>query len=430
MALWHWSLNLQAKVLFVWRHWVAECQRKQKRLAAAAQFYRDDLLREGVIHILTYATHMSAFSTNMALHSHDQSSRQLQAVVRRCALRWKQRALCKPSRVGETNINDRPPKTKKCVSFSLPEGHTHRHTYQQIRSPATEQRAGDSTVNKLLLVRASRLQPRRPDDLLHSPVKELLQHPKPSRHSHTDKNHKATHPRSAQLQHAGLTDTRSTSSLASVPVACPSHIVSLPFTQPQPPGLSLSSSLQPPGSTGNSTIQISAESQEVLLPPSSFTAAKSMCKTNSRHKDPSLLSPQDFTHPKLPGQTGVCGSVFVDVGDDDHEETMLLQTSNDPTEALNRELLDIRLDLQRYQQDKTRLQTWRKLQKLMRNWLQTTGSDADAEERESIIQELNELEIRISDLSEKMTERKPIMICHAARISSVESQLLRANVKI
>ncbi|KAF4079188.1 hypothetical protein AMELA_G00190230 [Ameiurus melas] len=443
MALWHWSLNLQAKVLFVWRHWVAECQRKQKRLSAAAQFYRDDLLREGVTHILTYATHMSAFSTNMALHSHDQSSRQLQAVVRRCALRWKQRALCKPSTVGETNINDRPPKTKKCVSFSLPEGHTHRHTYQQIRSPATEQRAGDSTVNKLLLVRASRLQPRRPDDLLHSPVKELLQHPKPSRHSHTDKNHNGTHPRSAQLQHAGLSDTRSTSPLASVPVACPSHIVSLPFTQPQPPGLSLSSSLQPPvlnikppvsvfrsGSTGNSTIQFSAESQEVLLPPSSFTAAKSIDKTNSRHKDPSLLSPQDFIHPKLPGQTGVCGSVFVDVGDNDHEETMLLQTSNDPTEALNRELLDIRLDLQRYQQDKTRLQTWRKLQKLMRNWLQTTGSDADAEERESIIQELNELDIRISDLSEKMTERKPIMICHAARISSVESQLLRANVKI
>lgn len=52
----------------------------------------------------------------------------------------------------------------------------------------------------------------------------------------------------------------------------------------------------------------------------------------------------------------MCGSVFVDVGDDDNEEPMLLQTSSDPTEALNRELLDIRLDLQRYQQDKTQLQ--------------------------------------------------------------------------
>ncbi|KAF7711659.1 hypothetical protein HF521_000670, partial [Silurus meridionalis] len=60
------------KVLCAWRHWVTECQRKQRRLAAAAQFYRDELLREGVTHILTYTTHMSAFSSNMALHSHEQ----------------------------------------------------------------------------------------------------------------------------------------------------------------------------------------------------------------------------------------------------------------------------------------------------------------------------------------------------------------------
>lgn len=35
--------------------------------------------------------------------------------------------------------------------------------------------------------------------------------------------------------------------------------------------------------------------------------------------------------------------------------------------------------------------TWHKLQKVMRNWLQTTGSDEDAEERENIIQELNQV---------------------------------------
>ncbi|XP_060775598.1 protein SFI1 homolog isoform X2 [Neoarius graeffei] len=428
IALWHWSLNLQAKVLCAWRYWVTECQRKKRRLAAAAQFYRDELLQEGVSHILTYTTHMSAFSTNMALHSHEQNSRQLQAVVRRCAFRWKQRALCKPSRVSETNKNDRAPKTKKTVSFSLPEDHN--HTYQPIRSPATEQRAGDSTVNKLLLTRASRTQPRRPDDLFHSPAKELLWNLRPSKQSQTDSNHKATRPGSAQ------TDTGSKSTSASVPVPCPSHSVSLPFTQPQPSGLSLSTSLQPPvlafrsASTGNSTIQISAGNQELLLPPSSFTASKSLFKTSSRHKDPSLLSPQDFIQPKLPHQTGVCESVFVDAEDDDNEEPMLLQTSSDPTEALKRELHDIRLDLQRYQQDRNQLQTWRKLQKVMRNWLQTTGSDADTEERESIIQEISELEIRISALSEKMTDRKPIVICHAARVSSIESQLLRANVKI
>ncbi|KAK3557383.1 hypothetical protein QTP70_026543 [Hemibagrus guttatus] len=441
MALWHWSLNLQAKVFCVWRHWVAECHRKQRRLAAAAQFYRDELLREGVTHILTYATHMSAFSTNIALHNHEQSSQQLQAVVRRCALRWKQRALCKPSKVGETNKNDTPPKTKKSVSFSLPEDQS--HTYQLIRSPATDRKADDSTINKLLLVQASRLQPRRPVDLLDSPAKELLQ---PCRYSHMDNNQKATPLRSAQPHHTGQSDKGPTSPLESVPKASPSHSVSLPFSQPQPPGLSLSTSLQTSvlnikpsvlavmsGSARNPTIQNSAEHQEVLLPPSSFTASKPQFmvqQADSRHKDPTLLSPQDFIHPHLPGPTGVCESVFLDAEDNDNEEPMLLQTSSDPTEALKRELHNIRLDLQRYQQDKTQLQTWRKLQKVMNNWLQTTGRDADTEERQSIIQEMNELEIRISTLNEKMAERKHIMICHAARVTSIENQLLKANIKI
>lgn len=62
------------QVLCAWRQWIAEHQRKQKRLAAAAQFYRDELLREGVTHILEYTSHMNSFSTNMALHSHEQVS--------------------------------------------------------------------------------------------------------------------------------------------------------------------------------------------------------------------------------------------------------------------------------------------------------------------------------------------------------------------
>lgn len=35
--------------------------------------------------------------------------------------------------------------------------------------------------------------------------------------------------------------------------------------------------------------------------------------------------------------------------------------------------------------------TWRKLKKVMRKWLQTTGIGADTEERDSIIQEVNEV---------------------------------------
>ncbi|KTF72095.1 hypothetical protein cypCar_00039938 [Cyprinus carpio] len=142
-ALWHWSLNLQAKVFCVWRQWIAERQRKQKRLTEAAQFYRDELLREGVTHILTHTAHMSAFSTNIAQHSYEQSCRQLQEVVRRCAIRWKQRALCKHVK-GKTDGHP-----KKSVSFFLPEDHTPIPNPCPIRSQAAEQRQKDSIISQL-----------------------------------------------------------------------------------------------------------------------------------------------------------------------------------------------------------------------------------------------------------------------------------------
>lgn len=63
---------LRVQVLHVWRQWLAERHRKNERLAAAAQFYRDELLRQGVTHVLTYTAHMNAFSTDMALLSHEQ----------------------------------------------------------------------------------------------------------------------------------------------------------------------------------------------------------------------------------------------------------------------------------------------------------------------------------------------------------------------
>lgn len=65
-----WCVLIQ--VLEAWRLWVTEQNRKQERLAQAAQFYRDQLLREGVAHVLTYAAHMGSFSTNIALHSQEQ----------------------------------------------------------------------------------------------------------------------------------------------------------------------------------------------------------------------------------------------------------------------------------------------------------------------------------------------------------------------
>lgn len=123
-------------MLFGWRLWVTEQRRKQEQAARAAQVYRDQLLREGVTCILTYAAHMNDITTSLTQHSQEQvcicmcvclnftsginfkftksacvlqRSRHLQRVVRRCAMTWKQRVLCKPQR-------EHP---KKSVTFFL-----------------------------------------------------------------------------------------------------------------------------------------------------------------------------------------------------------------------------------------------------------------------------------------------------------------------
>ncbi|XP_041836304.1 protein SFI1 homolog [Melanotaenia boesemani] len=115
-ALWHWSLTLQAKVLYGWRMWVTEQHSKREQAVRAAQVYRDQLLREGVTCILTYAAYMNNLTTDLTKFSQEQRSQTLQRVVKRCAMRWKQRALCKPQK--EQEVQEQP--AKKSVTFCLP----------------------------------------------------------------------------------------------------------------------------------------------------------------------------------------------------------------------------------------------------------------------------------------------------------------------
>uniref|UniRef100_A0A8C1AND9 SFI1 centrin binding protein n=1 Tax=Cyprinus carpio carpio TaxID=630221 RepID=A0A8C1AND9_CYPCA len=387
-ALWHWSLNLQAKVFCMWRFWIAERQRKQKRLTEAAQFYRDELLREGVTHILTHTAHMSAFSTNIAQHSYEQSCRHLQELVRRCAIRWKQRALCKPVK-GKTDSHP-----TKSVSFFLPEDHTPITTPCPISSQAAEQRQKDSIISQLWSVRASRLQPRRPDDLLQSPFKPL--------------------PRDFKISSSQRVSVRETSPLPSV---------YLTHNPPESPGMVQQPKvlLFKPGPPG----YIASHGQDILLPPSSFTVSLAHGKQKSLKGQEHPLHSTHFTSNPLLTQ-GMHERIPEQEEENEEDETVDVEQ----TENLTKELLDIRLEMQQYQQDRKQLQTWRKLQKVLSNWLETTGIEGETEERESILKELRELESRISSLSLRLNKQKPTMIRHVARVNTIQSQLLPSNVNI
>ncbi|XP_688629.5 protein SFI1 homolog [Danio rerio] len=388
-ALWHWSLNLQAKVFCMWRIWIAERQRKQKRLTEAAQFYRDELLREGVTHILTHTAHMNAFSTNIAQHSYEQSCRQLQEVVRRCALRWKQRALCKPVKDKSTPSKDS--QAKKSVSFFLPGDPMPTLCPGRIQSP--EQRQKDSVIHQMWSVRASRPQPRRPGDLLESPAKHLSRDLKISRG-----------------QRVFVSET----AFPSVPSTFPSPLPSVPLTHN--PLNSPAMVLQPktlllkPDSPGC----IATTSQDILLPPSTFTLSTAHSKQKYLRDGGPLLHSSHFTSRFFPTH-----GLHERIPEDEEEDVDVEQTEN-----LTKELLDIRLEMQRYQQDRKQLQTWRKLQKVLGNWLETTGTEGETDERDSILKELTELESRISSLSMRIKKQKPSMIRHAARVNTIQSQLL------
>ncbi|XP_064858498.1 protein SFI1 homolog isoform X2 [Oncorhynchus nerka] len=388
LALWHWSLSLQAKVLEAWRLWVTEQDRKQERLAQAAQFYRDQLLREGVAHVLTHAAHMGSFSTNIALHRQEQSLRRLQRVVLRCAMQWKQRALSGPHRARPPRAIAVPPKSVTfCLPSPDPECRTHSRT--QTQSGIVEQRAGDGILNHLVAVRASRLQPRRPRDLLDSPVKELLPPTAPLHKKSSPLPHQTKVPVTANLY-------PTTASLPISPIrAHPAPHLSFPMAPHH-------------GSLG----------QDLLLPPSSFMATHTQTKvrqpSGSWESDSSLLPPNEF-------------STLHQQPESDGEDVLTEEENVDPTLAWTRELLNIRLDMQRFQQDRKLLQAWRRLEEVLRSWLQTSGSEGETEESNTIRKELEQLEERIGRLSAELAEQKPVMILHAARIHRIESVLLQSS---
>ncbi|XP_070707136.1 protein SFI1 homolog [Pempheris klunzingeri] len=234
-ALWHWSLTLQAKVLYGWRLWVTEQRRKQEQASRAAQVYRDQLLREGVTRILTYAVHMNDLTTSLTQHSQEQKSRHLQRVVKRCANRWKQRALCKPRRQQE--VKGQP--LKKSVTFCL----TTPGMTSVSPSDSVEQEAEDGVLSKLLLTRMPRRQPRRCEEAFESPLK--MNTPKQSVFTSAE-----AAPKSSQLssQEGQRTELSCLHPAAKVPVSS-THQTSKPHM----------STMDPPETN-----------QGVLLPPSAF----------------------------------------------------------------------------------------------------------------------------------------------------------------
>ncbi|XP_034389084.1 protein SFI1 homolog isoform X1 [Cyclopterus lumpus] len=380
-ALWHWSLTLQAKVLYGWRLQVTEQRRKQEQAASAAQVYRDQLLREGVTCILTYAAHMSDLTTSLTQHSQEQKSQHLQRVVKRCAMRWKQRALCKRQR--EQEVKGHSP--KKSVTFCL----------ATCASDSEEQEAEDGVLSKLRvqLSREPRRQPRR----CVSPLKIITQNP-------TAVTNTEAAPKPSQLSRPSQQDLRTASSCLH-PLSTRQSII-ISNVSPSEPSMSTVDSPQ------------ETQNQGVLLPPSAFmtTVTEDMLR-----KSTNSSGFGDAPHQFVPAFEQHL-SVYSDERRRATSRGSVEDLVTDPTSALTRELLSIQLDMVTYQQDRKQLRAWQRLKEVLQSWLQTSGKEEQME-KNAVCQELKELEERIDGLSTELAKRKPTMLRHAKRIQHLQTAL-------
>ncbi|XP_063329862.1 protein SFI1 homolog [Pelmatolapia mariae] len=366
-ALWHWSLTLQAKVLYGWRIWVTEQRRKQEHAARAALVYRDQLLREGVTCILTYAAHMNDLTTNLTQHSQLQRSQHLQRVVKRCAARWRQRALCKPRRAQET----RGQPAKKSVSFCLS---------SVSSSDSTKQEAADGLHSKLT-------QPQ-------SAVTNIKAAPNSSESSRpTQKNHPASNCRHAD----------------EVFVASPHQCCVMPTV---PPSESLMSNMDFFQHTQN---------QEPLLPPSAFMTTGRQNKFKSSLGD-APVEPFPQSVASLDPHSSAYPETHLSASGGETEVPDAENATTDSTSALMSELLRIQQDMNSFQLDRKQLRAWRKLKGVLQSWLQTSGKD-EVMEKNAICQELKDLEELIDRLSTKLEKQKPVMLLHAERIQHLQTVL-------
>ncbi|KAM9758495.1 uncharacterized protein sfi1 isoform 1-T1 [Menidia menidia] len=374
-ALWHWSLTLQAKVLFGWRLWVSEQRRKREQTAKAAQTYRDQLLREGVTRILTYAVHMNDLTTGLTQLDQQQRSQTLQRVVKRCAMRWKQRVLCKPQK-------EQPARTqlpKKSVTFCLDEPPLDNISTGELAAP-------DGAFNKHIL---------KESDL---PGAEFSACRCPS---HTD------HPVALSYLH-----------LAKGPATASHQHTLISADIPSEPHMSAVD------------LGLETPNQELLLPPSAFMTLGSTDvsgKSSGSHLGEALRVP--FHQPASPFEHhSSADSEKQRRGFDGKAVDLRVEdVPADPASALAGELLSIQQDMRSFQQSRKQLRAWRKLRDVLQSWLQTSGED-EPMEKNAVCDELKELEERIHRLSTELDKRKPMMLLHTERIQLLQSLFSTSGV--
>ncbi|XP_077429347.1 protein SFI1 homolog isoform X2 [Vanacampus margaritifer] len=354
-ALWHWALTLQAKVLYVWRLQVTEQHKKKTEVLEAAQVDKDE----------SQSNTESLLEPGMQRDEEPQSLH-IQRLVKRCAMRWKQQALCKP--------------LKTTVTFHHPD-----------LEPESPSDSGEGAADDSELIHPSmRRQPRRCEEVFE-PSMKVLPHDgfqtsagaNPQLWQHvSSQTHLA--PSSSSLHHPSITFNIAGQS---------GHV---PLVSPQKSPVSI---LDPPQT-----------SRELLLPPTAFMS------TENPFGRGNIFSPT----------AGPSLEHFSSTPSDINPREPSEESANDTTSSLMRELLNIQQDMRSFQQDRKQLRLWQKVKDALQSWLQTSGKDEEMEDN-SVCQQVKELEERIDKLSHELGTRRLTMRFHAERLQHLQAVLDRSG---
>ncbi|KAK2862052.1 hypothetical protein Q5P01_001585 [Channa striata] len=346
-ALWHWSLTLQAKVLYGWRLWYSE----------------------------------------------EQKSHHLQRVVKRCAMRWKQRALCKSK--GQKKVHGQPP--KKSVSFHLSTNELNTVSPSDLMELTEDE---DKVFSKLLPFRMPRRQPCRYAGHFGSSQNKDIQ--KTFDFAGADS---ASEPLDFS---ASSQDNHPTVISCLLPAASATHQNTNTCTVS--PSDSRMSTVDSTNLSRNIT-----QTEGLLLPPSAFMTTGNQIQLGKTSRSAHEHTPFKLCSP-------IYSEMHLRASSGESVVPCVEDAAIDPASALTRELLSIKVDMKSFQQDRKQLRAWRKMKEVFEGWLQTSGKEEPILQTE-ICQEVKELEECINRLSIEVAQRKPTMLLHAERIQHLESVL-------
>ncbi|XP_009706871.1 PREDICTED: protein SFI1 homolog [Cariama cristata] len=429
-ALWHWSLSLQRKVFYAWLRFAKGQQQKKDHIEKATGVYHTAVLREGVTRVLRCTAGMKQLQGQLQAQHQQKAACNLHQSVYRCAMLWKQKALCKKLNKPCSFL----PSLKKQVTFKMPDvsPETRGHSAEGEPWPSKcghlpfHLADGDSVLSDLNAIRRARLPPQRPDFLLET-LESKEQLGPPFTRSGAPFQQTPVNKYSAQTGNLMLMPQMEESTcnwlsqMGNTTRSCPSlmhaALPSVPLWTDAAHRAVQRLELRPPSSF-MPQVKAGAEMRRgqpvsgLKGAPSQDSQQDSLEKKLQPNLQPRLLSPEDLVG-KQSHQTAAEGE---DREHGSREETMLQR-------QLEVELRHIQEQMQYYFKKKRSIRSCQQQAQILQKWLEMSRQPEDEEGVQGVQEELDQLQARINTLTKAQLKERHHVQNLVARLHDIQIAL-------